>query len=87
MSQPRYQRSNMFGGPHNERYFVSSFQRKKLQEAQENWRKTISDAYHRDLRALRVQHHYRAFRHINLYPYLKVLDPEDYIEIILQVYI
>ncbi|XP_021914450.1 DNA-directed RNA polymerase, mitochondrial isoform X2 [Zootermopsis nevadensis] len=60
------------------------YYRKKLQEAQENWRKTISDAYHRDLRALRVQHHYRAFRHINLYPYLKVLDPEDYIEIILQ---
>lgn len=66
---------------------VLSFQRKKLQETQENWKKTIGDAYDRELRTLRVQNHYRTFRHINLYPYLKVLDPEDYIEIILQVYI
>jgi len=62
-----------------------SFQRKKLKEAQENWKKTICEAYHRDLKALRVQHHDRTFRHINLYPYLKVLDPEDYINITLQV--
>jgi hypothetical protein len=67
--------------------YVPSFQRKKLQETQENWKKTIGDAYDRELGALRVQNHHRTFRHINLYPYLKVLDQEDYIEIILQVYI
>jgi hypothetical protein len=64
---------------------VVYFQRKKLQEAHENWKNTIYEAYHRDLRTLRVRHHYRNFRHVNLYPYLKVLDPEDYVEMILQV--
>lgn len=60
------------------------YYRKKLQETQDNWKKIICEAYHRDLRVLRVQQHYRIFRHINLYPFLKVLDPEDYFEIILQ---
>jgi len=66
---------------------VPYFQRKKLQEAQEEWKKTVYEAYHRDMRTLRVQHHYRNFRHVNLYPYLKVLDPEDYVEMILQVHV
>jgi hypothetical protein len=66
---------------------MPSFQRKKLNETQDSWKKIICEAYHRDLKVLRVQQHYRTFRHISLYPYLKVLDPEDYFEIILQVYI
>ncbi|KAJ4450804.1 hypothetical protein ANN_02234 [Periplaneta americana] len=60
------------------------YYREKLQKTQENWKKIIREAFHRDLRALRAQHHFRTFRNINLYPYLKVLDAEDYTEIIIQ---
>ncbi|PSN42978.1 hypothetical protein C0J52_13214 [Blattella germanica] len=60
------------------------YYREKLQETQKEWRRTIQESYYRDVKTLRAQHNFRAYRNINLYPYLKVLDPQDYIEIIMQ---
>nr|CAD7411656.1 unnamed protein product [Timema poppensis] len=59
--------------------------RLKLEEAQSHWKKIITEAFKRDMSALRSQHHtFKAFRHINLYPYLRVLDTQQYTDIIMQ---
>nr|CAD7605425.1 unnamed protein product [Timema genevievae] len=59
--------------------------RLKLEEAQTHWKRIIAEAFKRDMNALRSQHHsFKAFRHINLYPYLRVLDTQQYIDIVMQ---
>ncbi|CAG2067342.1 unnamed protein product, partial [Timema podura] len=59
--------------------------RLKLEEAQSHWKRIIAEAFKRDMNALRSQHHsFKAFRHINLYPYLRVLDTQQYIDIVMQ---
>ncbi|XP_066992363.2 DNA-directed RNA polymerase, mitochondrial [Anabrus simplex] len=61
------------------------YYRKKLDETLEIWRKAIGEAFQRDIEVLRVQHQsFKSYGHINLYPYLKVLDPSQYTELILQ---
>nr|CAD7424015.1 unnamed protein product [Timema monikensis] len=59
--------------------------RLKLEEAQSHWKRIITEAFKRDMNTLRSQHHsFKAFRHINLYPYLRVLDTQQYTDIVMQ---
>ncbi|XP_046990509.1 DNA-directed RNA polymerase, mitochondrial [Schistocerca americana] len=59
--------------------------REKLEEAQKSWRKSIHEAFERDVEVLRVRHSaFKAYRTPNLYPFLKILDPDEYTEIIMQ---
>ena len=60
-------------------------QREKLEEAQKEWRQTIEEAYFRNVKVLRAHQHFRSYRNVNIFPYLKILDPQDYVEIIMQV--
>ncbi|KAJ9581673.1 hypothetical protein L9F63_023149, partial [Diploptera punctata] len=56
--------------------------REKLEAVQKGWQKTILEAFHKKVKILRAQHS-QTFRNINVYPYLKVLDPQDYVEILM----
>lgn len=60
------------------------YYRGRLEMAQKEWRKAVLETYYRNVKALRAHHHFRSFRHVNIFPYLKVLDPQDYVEIIMQ---
>ncbi|KAG8041705.1 hypothetical protein G9C98_007009 [Cotesia typhae] len=56
---------------------VSSY-RKEIQKLEENWRNDISSAFDRDLKALKKKEHHAVPNEMVLYPYLCVLNKEEY---------
>ncbi|XP_063243144.1 DNA-directed RNA polymerase, mitochondrial [Bacillus rossius redtenbacheri] len=59
--------------------------REKLEETQAEWRKIIAASFTRDLNSLKAQHHsHKMFQQFNVYPYLKALNIEEFVDIILQ---
>jgi len=65
---------------------LHSLQRKLLQETEERWAKSIKDALERNFLALLNQGiKHKNSRAIGLYPFLKVLQPNDYADLITQV--
>jgi DNA-directed RNA polymerase, mitochondrial len=63
-------------------YSLIYLQRAKLQEIQDSWRTQIINAFNRDIYTLRCQT--KAVRAINLLPYLRALEVEQYAEILLR---
>lgn len=60
-------------------------QRNKLEALQEKWKETIRYAIDRELESIRAQHNcLKSYRSVNIYPYLRVLKTEQYIDIIIQ---
>jgi len=52
---------------------------------QNQWRETIRNAIFRDLECIRVQHNsLKSYRNVNIYPYLRVLNTEQYVDIIIE---
>lgn len=52
---------------------------------QEKWKETIRNAIARELEIIRAQHNcLKSYRNTNIYPYLRVLNSEQYVEIIIQ---
>ncbi|VVC37456.1 DNA-directed RNA polymerase, N-terminal,Pentatricopeptide repeat,DNA-directed RNA [Cinara cedri] len=59
--------------------------RKKLELLQEKWKKTIRNAITRELEVICAQQNcLKSYRNVNIYPYLRVLNSEQYVDIILQ---
>lgn len=59
-------------------------QRKKLDELQEKWKESIRNAFARELESIRAQHNcLKSYRSVNIYPYLRVLNTEQYVDIII----
>ncbi|CAO1371112.1 unnamed protein product [Diamesa hyperborea] len=58
--------------------------RGKLTELQNSWRHSIMMAFNRDLNTLRNQAQSKSNRSINLLPYLRALELEDYADIVLR---
>uniref|UniRef100_A0A2S2PVK5 DNA-directed RNA polymerase n=2 Tax=Sipha flava TaxID=143950 RepID=A0A2S2PVK5_9HEMI len=59
--------------------------RKKLEVLQENWKDAIRNAINRELESIRAQHNcLKSYRNVNIYPYLRVLSTEQYVDIIIQ---
>lgn len=51
----------------------------------ENWKETIRYAITRELETIRAQHNcLKSYRNVNIYPYLRVLNIEQYVDIIIQ---
>jgi len=60
-------------------------QRNKLEDLQEKWKETIRNAITRELESIRAQHNcLKSYRNVNIYPYLRVLNTEQYVDIIIQ---
>lgn len=61
------------------------FQRKKIAECEEMWKKVIREALERDTNVLKAQYSGTNYfyRSVNVYPYLRVLDTEHYVDVIL----
>jgi DNA-directed RNA polymerase, mitochondrial len=53
-----------------------------MEQVRENWRQQIIAAYNRDIYTLRCQT--KTVRSVNLLPYLRALDVEQYAEIVLR---
>lgn len=52
---------------------------------QEKWKETVHNAITRELESIRAQHNYlKSYRNVNIYPYLRVLNTEQYVDIIIQ---
>jgi len=52
---------------------------------QNHWKETIRIAISRDLESIRAQHNcLKSYRNVNIYPYLRVLSTEQYVDIIIQ---
>lgn len=60
------------------------FQRKNLVEFEKEWRLDICRAFNRDFHTTRHQIKSKGFRSINLLPYLKALDVNQYADILLK---
>ncbi|XP_060878256.1 DNA-directed RNA polymerase, mitochondrial [Metopolophium dirhodum] len=59
--------------------------RNKLEDLQEKWKETIRNAIARELESIRAQHNcLKSYRNVNIYPYLRVLNTEQYVDIIIQ---
>ncbi|KAL4141406.1 hypothetical protein QTP88_004049 [Uroleucon formosanum] len=59
--------------------------RNKLEDLQEKWKETIRNAIARELESIRAQHNcLKSYRNVNIYPYLRVLNIEQYVDIIIQ---
>lgn len=55
-----------------------------METLQENWKDSIRNAITRELESIRAQHNcLKSYRNVNLYPYLRVLSTEQYVNIIL----
>ncbi|KAI5740637.1 hypothetical protein M8J76_005744 [Diaphorina citri] len=58
--------------------------RKIFEETKDQWRRTIREAFNRDLSMIRTQHNkLKTYREVNIYPFLRVLTPEEYEDILL----
>ncbi|XP_050428199.1 DNA-directed RNA polymerase, mitochondrial [Adelges cooleyi] len=58
--------------------------RKKLNCLQDKWREMIRNAIIRELESIRAQHNcLKTYRNVNIYPYLRVLSTEQYVNIII----
>ncbi|XP_050532708.1 DNA-directed RNA polymerase, mitochondrial [Daktulosphaira vitifoliae] len=58
--------------------------RKKLTSLQDKWKDTIRNAITRELESIRAQHNcLKTYRNVNIYPYLRVLNTEQYVDIII----
>lgn len=52
---------------------------------QEKWKVSVRNAINRDLDSIRAQHNcLKSYRSVNIYPYLRALNTEQYVDIILQ---
>lgn len=58
--------------------------RQRLEELQELWKAQICAAFSRDLKTLQAQTNSKMVHTINLLPYLKAMDPNQYAEILLR---
>lgn len=58
--------------------------RQRLEELQELWKAQICAAFNRDLKTLQAQTNSKMIRTINLLPYLKAMDANQYAEILLR---
>uniref|UniRef100_A0A7G3AR83 DNA-directed RNA polymerase n=1 Tax=Lutzomyia longipalpis TaxID=7200 RepID=A0A7G3AR83_LUTLO len=58
--------------------------RRKLNELQTMWRNQIVFAFNRDLNTIRAQTQCKFNKSTNLFPYLKVLDTKQYVDILLR---
>lgn len=66
-------------------FCITCFQREKLDILQEKWKDSIRNAIARDLECIRAQHNcLKSYRNVNIYPYLRVLTTEQYVDIIIQ---
>ncbi|KAH0539281.1 DNA-directed RNA polymerase, mitochondrial isoform X1 [Cotesia glomerata] len=61
---------------------VSSY-RKEIEKLEENWRNDISSAFDRDLKALKKKEYHPVPNEMVLYPYLCVLNKEEYVNAIM----
>lgn len=69
-------------GAKNDQSPLVEFCRKKLQEAEQEWREVITVAFERSLSTLKSQSQ-ASHSAITLYPYLKVLPVEQFVELIM----
>lgn len=59
--------------------------RKKWSDLEETWRMSIREAFAREVKTLRVEgRHTNAHRRITIYPYVRVLTSEQYVNIMMQ---
>lgn len=56
-----------------------------MEVLQEKWKETIRKAITRELESIRAQHNcLKSYKNVNIYPYLRVLSTEQYVDIIIQ---
>uniref|UniRef100_A0A1L8DGQ1 DNA-directed RNA polymerase n=2 Tax=Nyssomyia neivai TaxID=330878 RepID=A0A1L8DGQ1_9DIPT len=58
--------------------------RKKLHECQTMWKNQITFAFNRDLNTVRAQTQCKFNKSTNLFPFLKILDVKEYVDILLR---
>lgn len=63
--------------------YPPSSQRKKLADLHHQWRSQFLAAFYRDLNTVRAQAHCKGNRSISLFPYLRSMEPEEYLEILM----
>lgn len=60
--------------------------RRKWNRLENEWKQVVRTAFDKNLKNLELQlNNTKLFHHVNMYPYFKLLDPEEYVDIIMAV--